>query len=180
MARLPSSVLLLASTLSLCLADTVVSDTITAPAPKTLYSPAPASSYGAPAYKPSYKPSYNAPTQTVQTVELPPYDYYHAGPPRVYKVHVPVTQRPYTVHVPQNVPVNFVPVSVPTQNLGPISIVEQNPFTFTDYDDPYVKRKELVKGALLLGTGVLKGALLTTLYNNLNNNNRNIVLRSGE
>ena len=114
------------------------------------------------------------------------------------QVHVPVTQRPYTVHVPQNVPVNFVPVSVPTQNLGPISIVEQNPFTFSeylvqknilsviknifsaDYDDPYVKRKELVKGALLLGTGVLKGALLTTLYNNLNNNNRNIVLRSGE
>ena len=44
-----------------------------------------------------------------------------------------------------------------------------------------MKRKELVKGALLLGTGVLKGALLTTLYNNLNNNNnRNIVLRSGE
>ena len=119
--------LLLASTLGLCLADTVVSDTITAPAPKTLFSPAPASSYGAPAYKPSYKPSYNAPTQTVQTVggrlafqgprhepaptlsiawgiswldsscvqvELPPYDYYrhenhhyyHAGPPRVYKV----------------------------------------------------------------------------------------------
>ena len=62
--------LLLASALGLCLADTVVSDTITAPAPapKTLYSPAPASSYGAPAYKPSYKPSYNAPTQTVQTV----------------------------------------------------------------------------------------------------------------
>ena len=60
--------LLLASTLGLCLADTVVSDTITAPAPKTLFSPAPASSYGAPAYKPSYKPSYNAPTQTVQTV----------------------------------------------------------------------------------------------------------------
>ena len=123
--------LLLASALGLCLADTVVSDTITAPAPapKTLYSPAPASSYGAPSYKPSYKPSYNAPTQTVQTVggrfafqeptsrastntdrrlvsglawldsstvqvELPPYDYYrhenhhyyHAGPPRVYKV----------------------------------------------------------------------------------------------
>ena len=51
----------------------------------------------------------------------------------VYQVHVPVTQRPYTVHVPQNVPVNFVPVSVPTQSLGPISIVEQNPFTFSEY-----------------------------------------------
>jgi len=41
-----------------------------------------------------------------------------------------------------------------------------------EYDDPYVKRKELVKGALLLGTGIVKGALLTTLYNNLNNNKK--------
>ena len=69
-------------------------------------------------------------------VELPPNDYYghehhhyyHAGPPRVYKVQVPVTQKPYTVHVPQNVPVNFVPVNVPTQSLGPLSIVELDPF----------------------------------------------------
>ena len=38
-----------------------------------------------------------------------------------------------------------------------------------DFGDPYIKRKELVKGALLLGTGIVKGALLTTLYNNLNN-----------
>lgn len=47
-------------------------------------------------------------------------------------------------------------------------------FIVDDFDDPYVKRKELVKGALLLGTGVLKGALLTTLYNNLANNKRNL------
>ena len=34
-------------------------------------------------------------------------------------------------------------------------------------DDPYVKRKELAKSALLLGAGVLKGALITTLINNV-------------
>ena len=44
-----------------------------------------------------------------------------------------------------------------------------------DTGSPYVQRKELVKGALLLGTGMVKGAILTHLYNQLNtNNNRNI------
>ena len=61
---------------------------------------------------------------------------YHAGPPKVVQVAVPVTQKPYVVQVgwdnypqcsraphnlppcvqvPQNVPVRFVPVNVPTQ-----------------------------------------------------------------
>ena len=95
-------------------------------------------------------------------------------------VQVPVTRKPVTVHVPQNVPVNFVPVHVPTQDLGPLSVVELDPFgnktllsvnilglwleldniiicVLADhYGDPYVKRKELVKGALLLGTGMIK------------------------
>ena len=39
------------------------------------------------------------------------------------------------------------------------------------YQDPYVKRKELAKNALLLGAGMVKGALLTTLINTVNNNN---------
>merc|ERR1740129_1093594 len=138
-------------------------------------------SYRAPSYSaPSYSApstSYSAPSyNTVQSVQLPQNDYYkheshhfyHAGPPRVYQVHVPVTQKPVTVHVPQNVPVNFVPVQVPTQDLGPLSVIELDPFA-DHYGDPYVKRKELVKGALLLGTGMIKGALLTTLYNNLAN-----------
>ena len=43
-------------------------------------------------------------------------------------VQVPVTRKPVTVHVPQNVPVNFVPVHVPTQDLGPLSVVELDPF----------------------------------------------------
>merc|ERR1711997_329582 len=151
-----------------------------APAPRASYRP----SYSAPA-KPSYRPSYSAPAPSYQTVEveLPDYDYYkheqhhyyHAGPPRVFHVKVPVTQKPYTVHVPQNVPVNFVPVSVPSQQLPGIQIVQKDPFTYFDYGDPYVQRKELVKGALLLGTGMVKGAILTHLYNQLNNNNnRNI------
>ena len=38
-------------------------------------------------------------------------------------------------------------------------------------ESPYVKRKELIKSGLLLGAGVLKGALITTLINNANNNN---------
>merc|ERR1711990_688881 len=152
------------------------------PAARASYRP----SYSAPA-KPSYRPSYSAPApapsyQTVE-VELPDYDYYkheqhhyyHAGPPRVFHVKVPVTQRPYTVHVPQNVPVDFVPVSVPRQDLPGIQVLEQDPFTYFDTGPPYVQRKELVKGALLLGTGMVKGAILTHLYNQLNtNNNRNI------
>ena len=80
----------------------------------------------------------NSPKIFFVKVELPAADYYkhethhyyHAGPPRVYKVHVPVTQKPYTVHVPQNVPVNFVPVNVPARHdLGPISVVELDPFS---------------------------------------------------
>ena len=55
-----------------------------------------------------------------------------------------------------------------------MNLINDFNFISDDYDDPYVKRKELVKGALLLGTGVIKGALLTTLYNNLQNNNRNL------
>merc|ERR1711874_874801 len=143
--------------LFLCAAVTVgdLSDSYTAP-------PAPRQSYK-PSYKPSYSPpSYQAPpqVQTVQ-VELPNYDYYkhdhhhyyHAGPPRVFHVKVPV--------------------SVPTQQLPGIQVVQQDPFTYFDSGSPYVQRKELVKGALLLGTGMVKGALLTHLYNQLNNNNNN-------
>ena len=46
-------------------------------------------------------------------------------------------------------------------------------FVFQVDSDPYIKRKELVKGALLLGTGMVKGAILTHLYNQLNTNNIN-------
>ena len=49
-----------------------------------------------------------------------------------YSLQVPVTQRPYTVHVPQNVPVNFVPVSVPRQDLPAIQVLEQDPFTYCE------------------------------------------------
>ena len=50
-------------------------------------------------------------------------------------VQVPVTRKPVTVHVPQNVPVNFVPVHVPTQDLGPLSVVELDPFGNKTYLD---------------------------------------------
>jgi len=45
--------------------------------------------------------------------------------------------------------------------------------TFGAVEDPYVKRKELARSALLLGAGVVKGALITTLINAVNNNNNN-------
>merc|ERR1711997_1081109 len=124
--------------LSPSLAD--LSDSYTAPPAPSAPSEPPAArasyrpSYSAPA-KPSYRPSYSAPAPSYQTVEveLPDYDYYkheqhhyyHAGPPRVFHVKVPVTQRPYTVHVPQGVPVNFVPVQVPTQAAPPIQVIQQ-------------------------------------------------------
>merc|ERR1712020_425223 len=162
---LPTITVTLLLLFSPSLAD--LSDSYTAPqAPRASYRP----SYSAPA-----KPSYSAPArpsyQTVE-VELPDYDYYkheqhhyyHAGPPRVFHVKVPVTQRPYTVHVPHNVPVNFVPVSVPRQDLPGIQVIEQDPFTYFDSGSPYVQRN-----------GMVKGAILTHLYNQLNNNNnRNI------
>merc|ERR1712130_997518 len=105
------SALVFLGTLSSCLlADTLpLSDTYTAPAaPKTSYSSP--QSYNAPSYSVPQSASYSSPGAQTVAVELPAADYYkhethhyyHAGPPRVYKVHVPVTQKPYTVHVPQN------------------------------------------------------------------------------
>ena len=44
-------------------------------------------------------------------------------------------------------------------------------YGYQGVDQGYVTRKELVKSGLLLGAGILKGALLTTVINNINNNN---------
>merc|ERR1719412_2017633 len=185
-------------------------------------------SYGAPA-APVYSPqpaSYSAPAPG----QVPDYDYYkhehhhyyHAGPPKVVHVKVPVTQKPYVVEIPQNVPVRFVPVNVPTAPPPPVQVVQVQPQQAgyaqpqhihhypvdnechgydldclgkigrdflggptssvvaggyqgvyqAGYQNPgYVTRKELVKSGLLLGAGILKGALLTTVINNINNNN---------
>merc|ERR1712080_485686 len=133
-------------------------------------------SYSAPSYE---APSYQAPPPTYDSQPKHDYDYYNAGPPRVCKVPVPVTQKPHIVHVPQNVPVKFVgvnvPVPPPVRYVGqPVEITPQYGGVYHhsgDFDDPYIKRKELIKSGLLLGAGVLKGALITTLINNANNNN---------
>merc|ERR1719445_2532206 len=154
------------------------------------------STYGAPA-APVYSPT---PQYSAPAAQLPNYDYYkhdhhhyyHAGPPKVIHVKVPVTQKPYVVQVPQNVPVKFVPVSVPTPPTPPVQVVQVQPQQaysqpqhihhypvsggyqggYQGYQDPgYVTRKELVKSGLLLGAGILKGALLTTVINSINNNN---------
>ena len=58
-------------------------------------------------------------------------------------------------------------------NLG-VSGGYQGGYQGYGYQDPgYVTRKELVKSGLLLGAGILKGALLTTAINAINNNNNN-------
>merc|ERR1711936_397088 len=154
-------------------------------APPQQYQPRPSyDSYSAPSYQ---APTYQAPPPSYDSQPKHDYDYYkhehhhyyHAGPPRVYKVPVPVTQKPHIVHVPQNVPVKFVgvnvPVPPPVQYVGqPVEITPQYGGVHHhsgDFDDPYIKRKELIKSGLLLGAGVLKGALITTLINNANNNN---------
>jgi len=153
--------------------------------------------------------------------------FYHQAQP---VVNVPVPPQPHIVQVPQNVPVQFVPVNVPT----PPPQFQQVPVQYApgygyqlppanqcyDYDleclaavgrdfglpiggggggypgaggyggypggggyggyppaggfggnSPYVQRKELVKGALLLGAGIVKGALITTLVQSAVNNN---------
>merc|ERR1711963_344503 len=154
---------------------------------------------GRPVHSPQPQ-QYSAPVQTYQgtaNVQLPNHDYYkhehhhyyHAGPPKVVQVQVPVTKKPYVVQVPQNVPVQFVPVNVPTQPPPPVQVIQVQPHV--GYSQPqhihhypsvgyqggyqqnsaYVSRKELVKSGLLLGAGILKGALLTTVINNINNNN---------
>jgi len=167
-------------------------------------------SYGAPSgpvYSPTPQSQYSAPATTYQATnaQLPNYDYYkhehhhyyHAGPPKVVHVKVPVTQKPYVVQVPQNVPVQFVGVNVPTPAPPRVQVVQVQPQTGYSqpqhihhypgvsggyqggyqgygYQDPgYVTRKELVKSGLLLGAGILKGALLTTAINAINNNNNN-------
>jgi len=99
-------------------------------------------SYGAPSgpvYSPTPQSQYSAPATTYQATnaQLPNYDYYkhehhhyyHAGPPKVVHVKVPVTQKPYVVQVPQNVPVQFVGVNVPTPAPPRVQVVQVQPQT---------------------------------------------------
>jgi len=135
-------------------------------------------SYGAP-YAPSYD-SYSAPAAPVQSYQALPannvdhkhvhHHFYHPSQPIV---KVPVTQRPFVVKVPQNVPVKFVPVNVPTQAPQyqhlPVQYAPQYGYHLQGQDEGFVKRKELIKSALLLGAGVVKGAVITTLINQAQN-----------
>jgi len=150
--------------------------------------------YGAP-HAPAYDsysapaPSYNAPVQSYSApatayAGAPVYShsdnqhvhhhYYHQAAP---VVRVPVTPKPFVVQVPQNVPVRFVGVNVPT----PAPQYQQLPVHLAPgygyrlparQEDAYVKRKELAKSALLLGAGVVKGALITTLINQAQQNGK--------
>jgi len=213
-------------------------------------------SYSAPA-APTYQQAYQQPVQHQhQHYQEPAYQprnglnhdhvhhhYYHPSNPIV---KVPVTRAPFVVRVPQNVPVKFVPVNVPTQApqyqhlpvqyapnygyhlqepdcddvdldcfkgiandwFGDGKRPQRSPFTVApspypaSYPAPYpapspypssyppppyanspypypsqqdtafVERKELIKSALLLGAGVVKGAVITTLINQAQNNGK--------
>jgi len=217
-------------------------------------------SYGAP-YAPSYD-SYSAPAAPQQYQQPAPqqyhqpavqyqnpnsvnhghvhHHYYHPSNPIV---RVPVTQQPFVVKVPQNVPVKFIPVNVPTQApqyqhlpvqyapaygyhlqdnechdtdldcfkkiandwfgdggssnngyaapapyapsspyaaaapsyptaVSPYGGAYPNAYPSQAPDDGYIKRKELIKSALLLGAGVVKGAVITTLINQAQGNGK--------
>merc|ERR1712200_354373 len=157
-------------------------------------------SYSAPSYEaPSYQappPTYDSqPKHDYDYYKHEHHHYYHAGPPRVYKVPVKFVG----VNVPVPPPVQYVgqPVEITPQYGGvyhhsdsecydydldclanvardfgvPVPRGGRSLAGFGDFDDPYIKRKELIKSGLLLGAGVLKGALITTLINNANNNN---------
>ena len=56
-------------------------------------------------------------------------------------------------------------------NCSPLSGAYQGAYQGGYQNPGFVTRKELVKSGLLLGAGILKGALLTTVINNINNNN---------
>jgi len=182
--------------------------------------------YGAP-HAPAYDsysapaPSYNAPVQSYSApatayAGAPVYShsdnqhvhhhYYHQAAP---VVRVPVTPKPFVVQVPQNVPVRFVGVNVPTPapqyqqlpvHLAPgygyrlpdpnecydfgldclgkigrdfgLPVGDPHYGRYARQEDAYVKRKELAKSALLLGAGVVKGALITTLINQAQQNGK--------
>ena len=62
-------------------------------------------------------------------------------------------------------------------------LTELNCATVSDHDnrggaDPYIHlhKEQLARSAVLFGVGVLKGAVITTLLNNANNNNGGITI----
>ncbi|XP_023320845.1 leucine-rich repeat extensin-like protein 3 isoform X5 [Eurytemora carolleeae] len=161
------------------------------------YSAPPAPTYAKQQYYPPQQQYVNPPDSHVH------HHYYHQAQP---VVQVPITPQPYVVQVPQNVPVQFVPINVdvppPQYQTVPVHLAPQQgyvlpgpvaaPYQYPGpspyagspfgggglggfgggFDDPYIKRKELIKSGLLLGAGVIKGALVTTLINQATQNGK--------
>ncbi|XP_023320842.1 leucine-rich repeat extensin-like protein 1 isoform X2 [Eurytemora carolleeae] len=219
------------------------------------YSAPPAPTYAKQQYYPPQQQYVNPPDSHVH------HHYYHQAQP---VVQVPITPQPYVVQVPQNVPVQFVPINVdvppPQYQTVPVHLAPQQGYVLPDrsecydydleclgnigrdfglpiphpyqgpvaapyqypgpspyagspfgggglaapyqypgpspyagspfrgglgslfggglggfgggFDDPYIKRKELIKSGLLLGAGVIKGALVTTLINQATQNGK--------
>merc|ERR1711935_936398 len=111
------------------------------------------SSYGAPSYG---APSYDAPHEK-SAVEHNHHHYYHdAPPPRVYHAPKPTYHPPPTYHQPQPIYDQYAP----------------SYYGHTYYDDDeyvHLNKKEVTKGALLFGAGLLKGVIVTGLINSANN-----------
>merc|ERR1711971_28267 len=124
------------------------------------------SSYGAPSYSaPSSSygaPSYNAPLEK-SAVEHTHHHYYHDAPKPVYHAPKPTYNPPPTYHAP-----------APTYH-QPQPVYDQyapNYYGHTYYDDDeyvHLNKKEVTKGALLFGAGLLKGVIVTGLINSANN-----------
>merc|ERR1711971_102231 len=122
------------------------------------------SSYGAPSYS-APSSSYDAPLEK-SAVEHNHHHYYHdAPPPRVYHAPKPTYHPPPTYHAP-----------APTYH-QPQPVYDQYQYAPSYYghtyydDDEYVhlNKKEVTKGALLFGAGLLKGVIVTGLINSANN-----------
>merc|ERR1711935_310121 len=126
------------------------------------------SSYGA--------PSYDAPHEK-SAVEHNHHHYYHdAPPPRVYHAPKPTYHPPPTYQAPRptyNPPPTYH-APAPTYH-QPQPVYDQyapSYYGHTYYDDDeyvHLNKKEVTKGALLFGAGLLKGVIVTGLINSANN-----------
>ncbi|CAB4063072.1 unnamed protein product [Lepeophtheirus salmonis] len=125
-----------------------------------------ASSYGAPSYSaPSYgAPSYSAPSYKSNGVQHTHHHFYH-GPPQPQSQRPSYAPSPYQNSIPQYYQ------GYAGNNRGYAQGYGYGYGGGGYEEDEYIhlNKKELTRGALLLGAGVLKGIVLTGLINNANN-----------
>lgn len=126
---------------------------------------APSSSYGA--------PSYNAPTYKDDTTHTHHHYHHYEAPKTSYKP----SYKPPTYQAPApsyNAPTYHAPP--PTYHAPPQPHYDSYGYApyhgHTYYDDEeyiHLNKKDVTRGALLFGAGLLKGVIVTGLINNANN-----------